>query len=164
MKASTIFLVLLGLSIAAIGGVFTMLMWKSYLKASAMHDWPQVEAVILSSEVEEWEPNEFSPREYRLKVLYGYEWDGEAKTGERLTSRGNPYSSKRDQAESQKEKYPAGARTKVYVNPDDHDFTILKPDTKAAGYSIWFPMLFVIGGLGIVIRAMAQACSKKSVD
>jgi len=40
------------------------------------------------------------------------------------------------------------------VNPNDADFTMIKPDSKAAGYSIWFPMLFVVGGLGISIKAI----------
>jgi hypothetical protein len=43
----------------------------------------------------------------------------------------------------------------VYVNPADVNFAMLKPDSKAAGYSIWFPMLFVIGGLGIALRAIS---------
>ena len=154
MKGSTVFLVLLGLSVALIGGLFTGLMWKSYQRASAMHDWPQVEAVVLSSEIEEWLHDEFSPMEYRLKILYGYEWKGEAKTGERLTTRGNPYSNKRVKIEADLGNFPAGKKITAYVNPADPDFAILAPDSKAAGYSIWFPLLFVVGGLGVSIRAI----------
>ena len=44
----------------------------------------------------------------------------------------------------------------AYVNPSDPDFAVLKPDTKAAGYSIWFPLLFVVGGLGITVRAIVR--------
>lgn len=154
MKASTIFLVLLGLAIAAIGALFTALMWDSYQRASAMHAWPQVEAVVLSSETEEWQHDEFSPMEYRLKILYGYEWKGEPETGERLTARGNPSSNKRAKAEADLASFPPGKRVQAYVNPEDPAFAVLQPDSKAAGYSIWFPFLFVIGGLGIAVRAM----------
>ena len=154
MKASTVFLVALGLAVAGLGGLFTALMWDSYQRASAMHAWPQAEAVILSSRIEERRHDEFSGTEYRVGLLYGYEWKGEAKTGERLTARGNPWSKERARAEKVLEKYPEGAKTTAYVNPADPGFAVLKPDTKAAGYSIWFPMLFVVGGLGIAVRAV----------
>ena len=52
--------------------------------------WPQVDGMVLSSEVEVWRHDEFSAKEYRLKLLYGYEWEGERKTGERYGFRGNP--------------------------------------------------------------------------
>lgn len=156
MKGSTIFLVFLGLSVSAIGGLFTFLMGKSYARAVDQRGWPQEEAVILSSEVEEWKHDEFSPQEYRFNVLYGYEWQGEPKTGERVTARGNPSYNKRAKPQNMLEKWPAGTRTTLYISPDDPDFTILMPDSKAAGYSIWFPMLFVVGGLGISIRALVK--------
>ncbi|MEP2775237.1 MAG: DUF3592 domain-containing protein [Luteolibacter sp.] len=157
MKGSTIFLILLGLAISVIGGLFTVLMWESYSRAVDQRSWPQVEAVILSSEVEDWKHDEFSPREYRFKVLYGYEWKGVPKTGERVTARGNASYNKRAKPANLLEQLPAGTKTTVYVNPEDVDFTILQPDSKAAGYSIWFPMLFVVGGLGIVAMAVRRA-------
>ncbi|MGJ8645137.1 MAG: DUF3592 domain-containing protein [Luteolibacter sp.] len=156
MKGSTIFLVLLGLSISAIGGLFTVLMWNSYARAVDQRSWPQVEAVILSSEVEEWKHDEFSPREYRFKVLYGYEWKGAAMTGDQLSARGNPSYNKRQKPDNMLEQWPVGTKTIIYVNQEDPNNTILKPDSKAAGYSIWFPMLFVIGGLGISLRAVIK--------
>ncbi len=157
MKVATIFLVLLGLCISAVGGIFTILMWKSYKSAMEQREWPQVDAVVLSSEVEEWRHDEFSPKEYRLKILYGYEWEGERKTGERYGYRGNPYYNKRGKIDELVEDLPAGKRIQVYVNPADPDFAIVKPDSKAPGYSIWFPLLFVIGGLGISGRAAWNA-------
>lgn len=154
MKSSTVFLVLFGLVTALIGGLFTALMWDSYQRASAMHSWPQTEAVILSSGIGERRHDEFSAKEYRVKLLYGYEWQGEAKTGELLTARGNPWSKELARPDRELEKFPAGMKTIAYVNPADPDFAVLKPDSKAAGYSIWFPLLFVAGGLGIVVRAL----------
>lgn len=156
MKAPTIFLVLLGLSVAAIGALFATLMWQSYGRAVEQRGWPQVEALVLSSEVEEWRHDEFSPKEYRLRLLYGYEWNGEAKTGERYDFRGNASYNKRAKWDGIVKSLPAGASTIVYVNPTDPDFTMLKPDSKAAGYSIWFPLLFVAGGLGIAFKALSK--------
>lgn len=163
MKASTVFLVFLGLVIAAVGGLFTFLMWKSYDRAVEQRAWPQVEGMVLSSEVEEWQHDEFSPKEYRLKVLYGYEWEGERKTGDRYGFRGNPKYNKVNKVESLAKSFPVGDTTMVFVNPDDPDFTILKPDSKAPGYSIWFPLLFVVGGLGIAFRAVVRRTAMQSI-
>ena len=157
MKVATIFLVLLGLCISAVGGIFTILMWRSYQGAVEQRAWPQVEAVVLSSEAEEWQHDEFSPKEYRLKILYGYEWEGGRKTGERYGYRGNPYYNKRNKIDALVEDFSAGDKIRVFVNPADPDFAIVKPDSKAPGYSIWFPMLFVVGGLGISGRAVWKA-------
>ncbi|QTN31547.1 DUF3592 domain-containing protein [Akkermansiaceae bacterium] len=160
MRAPTVFLIFLGLCTAALGGLFTVLMWKSYARAVEQRGWPQVDGLVLSSEVEEWRHDEFSPKGYRLKILYGYEWNGEAKSGDRYDFRGNASYKVRDRIESMVKDLPAGAKTRVYVNPDNPDFTILKPDSKAPGYSIWFPLLFVAGGMGIAVRALTRRRSQ----
>ncbi|MEY3394837.1 MAG: hypothetical protein RL346_1073 [Verrucomicrobiota bacterium] len=154
MKGGMVFLVLMGLAIAAIGALFTLLMWNSYTRAVEQHAWPQVDGVVLSSVMEEWLEHDFTPPEYRLNILYGYEWKGERKTGSRFDFRGNPKYNKREKIEKLLEAYPAGKKIRVYVKPDDANFAMLKPDSKAAGYSIWFPLLFVFGGMGIVVRAI----------
>jgi hypothetical protein len=41
-----------------------------------------------------------------------------------------------------------------YVDPKSPDRAVLKRDTKAALYSIWFPCLFVIGGAGMILSAL----------
>lgn len=156
MKGSTVFLVMLGLVIASVGGLFVVLMGKSYLRAVEQRAWPQVEGVVLSSEIEEYKHDDYSPMEYRMKILYGYEWKGERKTAERYGFRGNPKYNKRNKIAALVESYPVGKKMMVYVNPQDEDFAMLKPDSKAAGYSIWFPMLFVVGGLGISVRAVIK--------
>ena len=156
MKTSTVFLVILGLVTAGIGALFAALMWASYQRASAMHAWPQAEAVILSSEIEERKHDEYSAKEYRVKLLYGYEWKGEAKIGDLIVARGNPWAKERARSERQLEMFPEGMKTMAFVNPAEPDFAVLKPDTKAAGYSIWFPLLFVVGGLGIAGRAIVR--------
>ena len=42
----------------------------------------------------------------------------------------------------------------VYFDPDDPQLSVLKRDTKASLYSIWFPFLFVVGGAGMVFSAV----------
>lgn len=154
MKISSIYLIFLGLAVAAIGGLFTILMWSSFQRAIDQRSWPKVDAIVLSSEVGEFQHDEFSPMEYRLEILYGYEWEGVTMTGEMLTERGNATSKDRRKISKQAELFPAGEKVTAYVNPTDPTLAILKPDSKAAGYSIWFPLLFVVGGLGIVVKAL----------
>jgi len=148
------FLALLGLSIALLGALFVWLMARSFLRARDMRSWPEVPCVILSSEIEQRIHDPQSPPEFRLDLSFGYEWQGQARTGDHLTLRGNPWSSKRELAEKRAAEFPAGKAGTCRVDPANPDFAVLKPDSLAPGYSIWFPALFVIGGLGISARAL----------
>lgn len=152
-QAGRWYLIILGLVLALIGGLFVGLMGRSFLRAREMRDWPEVPCVILSSEVEERRHDDNSPLEFRQDLSFGYEWQGQAHTGDRLTLRGSPWSSKRGLADARVAAYPVGMVTTCRVNPAAPDFAVLKPDSLAPGYSIWFPALFVVGGLGIALRA-----------
>jgi hypothetical protein len=144
----------MGLSTALIGAVFVWLMARSYLRAREMRTWPEVQCVILSNEIQERVHDPQSPREFRVDVQFGYEWHGTPRTGDHLTLRGNPWTSKRELAGNRAAEYPPGTATTCRVDPNNPDFAVLKPDSLAPGYSIWFPTLFVIGGLGIAVRAL----------
>lgn len=150
------FLAAIGLSTALIGALFVWLLARSYLRAREMHAWPEVECVILHSSIEERVHDPQSPREFRVDVQFGYERDGIPHTSDRLTLRGNPWSSKRVLAEKLAAEYPAGITTTCRVDPQNPDFAVLKPDSLGPGYSIWFPALFVVGGLGIASRAIIR--------
>ncbi len=94
--------------------------------------------------------------EFRQNLSFGYEWQGTVHTGNHLTLRGSPWSSKRELAEARTAEFPVGKTTTCRVNPLKPQFAVLKPDSLAPGYSIWFPALFVVGGLGISIRAAVR--------
>lgn len=147
------FLSLTGLSLILIGSLFIALMTRSFLRASAMRDWPRVECVILESRIEERQHDPLSPTEYRPHLLYGYEWKGKRLTSNAYSLRGGKWSSQIQRAESVLEGYPAGSRRNCLVNPDNPMQAVLKPDSMAPLYSIWFPALFVVGGAGILVRA-----------
>jgi hypothetical protein len=148
------YLAILGLVLALLGGVFVWLMARCFLRAREMRAWPEVACVILSSEVEEWRHDENSPMEFRQNLSFGYEWKDQAYSGDHLTLRGSPWSSKRELVEERANKYPAGKQTSCRVDPAHPDFAVLQVDSLAPGYSIWFPAIFVIGGLGITLRAL----------
>jgi hypothetical protein len=145
---------MLGLSLAVMGGLFVWLMGRSFLRAREMRAWPEVNAVILSSEIEERKHDENSPAEYRHDLSFGYEWKGAPHTGDHLTLRGSPWSSNRALIEQRVAELPAGKSVVCHVNPANPDSAVLKTDSLAPGYSIWFPALFVVGGLGITFGAV----------
>ncbi len=151
---------MLGISLAMIGGLFVWLMGRSFVRAYEMRSWPEVGCVILTSEVEERQHDENSAAEFRQNLSFGYEWKGIARTGDHLTLRGSPWSSNRGLVEARVAEYPVGKSAVCHVNPADPDFAVLKNDSLAPGYSIWFPALFVVGGLGITFRAMTRRPSQ----
>jgi hypothetical protein len=150
------YLAALGLALALIGGFFTWLMWRSYDRARDMHTWPEVPCVILSAELERRPIDYQGPPEYRVKLLYGYEYQGTRRTGDRITWRGNPWSSKENLVEQRVTAYPEGRELSCRVNPEAPEFAVLEPDTMAPGYSIWFPLLFIVAGLTISFKAVTR--------
>ena len=150
----------IGLSLALMGSIFFWSMWRSFQRALETESWPKIECVILSSGIEERRIDPNSPPEYRVDIEYGYDFAGKPRTGNHSTLRGNPWSSKTDVAEAKLAQYPMGTRTTCHVNPADPDFSVLKPDSRAPGYSLWFPALFIVGGLGITIRAITVKSSR----
>lgn len=148
------YLAFIGLSLALMGALFVLLMWRSFERAHAMRSWPEVECQIISSEVEERRIDPNSPPEFRLNISYGYIWEGKPRVGDHLTLRGNPWTSKSNVVEERVEAYAAGTKTTCRVDPKNPDFSVLRPDSQAPGYSIWFPALFVVGGLGMAFKAL----------
>jgi hypothetical protein len=141
--------------------LFVWLLARGFTRASEMRAWPEVECVILSSIIEERLHDPQSPREFRASVEFGYEWQGARRTGDRITPRGSPWTSKRVLAEKRAAAFSPGKTTTCRVNPRDPDYAVLKPDSLAPGYSIWFPALFVIGGLGMAVRAILPGCGQQ---
>ncbi|MBK1883597.1 DUF3592 domain-containing protein [Luteolibacter pohnpeiensis] len=148
------FLSVLGLFLAFIGGIFFWLMLRSYERASAMDHWPETACVVLDSNIQQRQIDPNSPPEYQLSVLFGYSWKGVSRTSEHLTLRDNPWRASRETLEEDLTKYEPGTKLICHVNPENPDQAIIKPDSKAAGYSLWFPSLFIIAGLGITIMAI----------
>ncbi|WP_193211223.1 DUF3592 domain-containing protein [Luteolibacter marinus] len=151
--ASRVYLTLIGLGLALVGGLFFALMWRSYQRACEVEAWPVVPCVILSSGAEERQIDPNGPIERRFAVLYGYEWEGVPRESERLSLRGGGWSSQDEKLQVYEDRYPQGSTQQCHVNPSDPDFAVLQLESKAPGYSLWFPALFVVGGLGIMAGA-----------
>ncbi len=146
----------LGVLLILVGGVFCGLMWRSFARARAMTAWPEVECVILRSETGQRQLGPAVPAEYRFEVLYGYEWHGQRIESDHLDLRGSPWSSSPETAEKWQSRYPVGSRQTCRVNPADPAVAVLKVDSRAPGYSLWFPALFVVAGGGIIAGTLRR--------
>jgi hypothetical protein len=151
--ASRVYLSFIGLALALAGGVFFALMWRSFQRARAVEHWPVVPCLILSSGTEERQVDPNGPVERRFAVLFGYEWEGRPYESELVKLRGSGWSSKADITTAYIEKYPEGSQRQCHVNPEKPEEAVLEKESKAAGYSIWFPGIFVIGGIGMIVGA-----------
>lgn len=147
--AGKIFLCSIGLSLILAGGVFEWLLVRSYQHAKESRSWPQVEALVLHSEIDE-RLFTGSPREYRLNLLYGYSFEGGEESSNQYSPRGSKWTKDESSVEKLRDTYPVGSTHPVWVNPAAPEIAILKHDTKAAGYTLWFTALFIIGGLGMI--------------
>jgi hypothetical protein len=152
---SRAFLVGLGLLLAFIGGAFCFWLGRSYFRVKAVDAWPEVRCVILRSEVEEFLPVPNVAPRYRVKIDYYYEYNGRSWHSGRVRSRERATALK-GRAEEWQAKYPTGRETVCFVNPADPSFAILEKDSKAVIYTIWFPGLFVVGGLGMAVQALRK--------
>ncbi len=125
-----------------IGGVIVIVSERT---ASA---WPSVEGLVISSELasEDIErKNAATGREtrvtrWRVDVRYGYEVGGRRLEGTsiRLLDVATP---DRVQAERQFALYPAGAKVRVYHEPDDPANAVLEP---TSGVTNWAPLGFAV--------------------
>ena len=150
---SRVYLSLIGLLLFVAGGLFTWLMGRSFQRAREMESWPRTEAVILKAEVEERRIDPNRPTELRFAGLYSYEWEGVDYRSSRFALRGTPWTSKPEKVRESLERYPVGSVHEVAVNPSEPAMALLDLDSRAPGYSIWFPAIIALGGLGTMAGA-----------
>lgn len=136
------------------GGVFTWLLGKSFGRAREMDQWQKVDCLILESQIRERKIGPAVPSDYRFGLLFGYEFEGEPYSSENFDLRGNAWVKERARIQVLAANFPAGSPQSCWVNPKNPKQAVLKKETKAPGYSIWFPILFVVGGLGVIVKAM----------
>jgi hypothetical protein len=150
----------LGLIIAAAGAFFCWFLWKNYQVARLMDAWVETPCEILVSEIDDNGLNQHGATKYTLVLRFGYEWNGVTHQSARV--RRHPVaSSHRRKIERWTERFPSGTKSTCRVNPKNPAESQLIPDSKAALYSIWFPALFVVGGLGIAISGLLARSTRR---
>lgn len=161
-QAGAWYLTAVGLSLCLIAGTFLWLMGRSYLRAKEMTTWPQVPCMILRSEVVERRIGETVAPDYRFSVIFGYQYEGKDYESGRWSLRGSMPRQDPVQAEKLVEEFPLGSQQLCWVNPRQPEIALLKLDSRAAGYSLWFPGLFFLGGVGMIVGAWKRAKSGES--
>ena len=148
----------LGLSIAGAGAVFVWLMWASFQRARVMDQWTTVPCIILESRLTEEILTPNTPVNYRPLIRYRYDIKSQSYESDRIR-RVETKSSRRPKMQAILAQFPPGTETTAWVNPANPAEAVLIRDKRTAIYSIWFPCLFVIGGLGIAASSLARNLS-----
>lgn len=159
-RGGRIWLAAMGVSLALAGVLFTGVLWRSYRRAMETRAWLETPCRIVSSIVLSERPTPHSPTAYRLAVRYEYEHQGGRFTGTQIRRVDGP-SPHKDRIDELAVEYPAGRRALCHVNPRDPSQAILKQDSKAGLYSLWFPLLFVVGGAVMAWRAVRPRPARK---
>lgn len=156
--AGSWWLAFMGLVLAIAGAIFVGVLWTAWQRAEETRRWTPTPAQVISSQVIPEQENASSPTKYRPVVRYKYTAGGKEFVSDRIRRvngpKGNP-----DDAEAIREQFTPGQAVTCYVRPDDPTFAILQHSTRAALYTLWFPLLFVVGGLRMAwgaVKAMRR--------
>jgi len=145
----------MGLFLALAGAVFIVVLWTAWQRAEETRRWTPVPCRIVSSKIVSSRPSPNANVEHRVIVAYLYVFQGKEYSGSRIKRVDAP-TVHIERARKKLEAYPAGLQTTCHMNPAQPDQAVLQHDTRTALYSIWFPLLFVIGGLGMTWNAVRR--------
>jgi hypothetical protein len=145
----------MGVFLALAGLLFTGVLWRAYQRAAETRAWIETPCTIVGSTLRSERPSPNSNIAHRAEIRYVYDFAGQTRTGTRVKRVDGP-TTHEDRARATLEAYPVGLQTQCYVNPAAPGETVLKHGTRAALYSIWFPLLFVVGGLGMARNAVRR--------
>lgn len=144
----------MGLILIAAGSFFAWRMWLSYEKAQITRAWAAVPCRIVSSRIASAHPTPNSPLTHRIDVHYEYEFKGIKHLGSSIRQVESAPSPHLDEVRGRQLAYPPGSQQTCFVNPAVPDEAVLQHASRAALYSIWFPLLFVVGGIGMIRGAL----------
>ena len=145
--------ILMGVILIGVGWIFVQYLWHAYLRAAEMDPWIEVPCQIVTMEVDDSEQNQRGMTKYVFQVTYDYQFDGAPHTGNRFRRLPVTASDPR-KLRRHTEDYAVGTRTLCHVDPAAPEIAVIKKDSKAALYTIWFPCLFIVGGAGMIFSAL----------
>ena len=143
----------IGLLLMLAGSVFVAWLWHGYKFAEETRHWPSMPCIVVSSQVLSERRSINSPMSYRAGIRYRFTYEGKTWTGSQVR-RVEGWSSDEGKAREIVANYPAGRSTQCFVNPAKPEAAILEHSTLAARYAIWFPLLFMVGGTGMLVSAL----------
>lgn len=154
-----------GLTLVITGLAVTALLFIPYQRGKETRAWTETPCVITESTEKEAYSGDLADLTYRVYVSYRYTIAGQEYTGTRVQRRTfagedddhlalkTPHASK---AHDLVKKYPAKLATQCWVNPADPSDAVLEHQSTAAIYTLWWPMLFAVGGAGILWSALRR--------
>lgn len=148
-RPARIYLSAIGLFLVGLGLTFTWWLFQAGERAMITRHWTPVPCLILGSGIQEEQFSENSPVTWRTVLDYRYTWDGKVYHGAKLKRIEGP-TPHRERAVAAVAPFPAGTETTCYVNPARPEEAVLQHSTKAAFYTLWWPMLFAVGGAGML--------------
>jgi hypothetical protein len=140
----------MGAFLIAAGSFFAWRLWLSYEKTSVSRAWTATPCHIESSRIVSTRETPASPLTHRMEISYRYEFAGKTWRSNRIRHVEAAPSAHLDKVRAVQQEYPPGTRSVCFVNPADPARSVLRQGTRAALYSIWFPLLFVAGGAGMI--------------
>lgn len=146
----------MGVFLIIAGSFFAWRMWLSYEKAQITRKWTQVPCRISSSKVVSERPTPHTDPAHRVEIRYEYELAGVKHSGTRIRQVEAAPTPHLDVAQQRQQAFPPGSDQVCYVNPAAPDEAVLQHGSRAALYSIWFPLLFVAGGVGMLRGALRR--------
>jgi hypothetical protein len=138
------------------GAFFCVYLWRDFQSAKETDRWIEIPCEIVVSAIDDSGRTQHDGVKYQLEIRYRYRFGETDYLGEKMNRYRPVASGDPDKTGSVQRSYPVGSKTVCFVNPDDPADAILKRDSKAALYSIWFPMLFVVGGIGIAVSGFRR--------
>ena len=164
--SARLFKIGVGLTLVLTGLAVTALLFIPYSRGKETRSWTETPCTITESRIEEAHSGDLADLTYRVYIRFHYESGGKAYDGSRvqrrtfageeddLLSLKTPHASK---AKDLVAKYPSGTVTKCWVNPADPADAVLEHQSIAAIYTLWWPMLFAVGGGGILWSALRRS-------
>ncbi len=155
-QAGRWWLAAMGIVLIIAGSFFAHRLWLSYEKTAPSRSWPEVPCRIESSRIVTEKLTPTSAPVHRAEIRYRYEVAGAAHVSTRIHLVEKAATAHLEVVQALQRQFPPGSASVCRVNPDDAAHSVLIAGTRAALYTIWFPLLFVAGGLGMLIGAWRQ--------
>lgn len=145
-----------GTFLIALGLAFTWWLWGAGERSMITRHWTPVPCVILVSGVKETQYSENDPKKWQPDLEYRYTFEGQVYHGTKVKRIEGP-SPHRAKVVTAVAAFPAGKETQCFVNPQNPSEAVLEHATKAAFYTLWWPLLFAAGGAGMLRAALRRS-------
>jgi Protein of unknown function (DUF3592) len=150
------FLGSVGVFLIALGLAFTWWLWGAGQRAMITRHWTPVPCVILVSGVQQKQFSPNDPVKWQPELEYRYSFEGKVYHSTKLRRIEGP-TPHRARAMASAAAFPPGRETLCFVNPGNPAEAVLEHATKAAFYTLWWPLLFAAGGAGMLAAALRKA-------